>query len=62
MSYGLADLNAEGHAEDLGVSGDLELWSRLEGREYFVSLEVDLRPDYRMIWGLWKYQTRAQSL
>ena len=53
MSYGLTDLHDEGHAEDFGVSGGLELWSQLQ---------VDSRPDYRMIWGLWKHQTRAQIL
>lgn len=62
MYFGLADLNDEGHAEDLGVSGGLKLWSQLEGRRYCADLKVDLRPDYRMIWGLWKNQTRAQSL
>lgn len=31
MYYGLAGLNDEGHAEDLGVSGDLKLLSQLEG-------------------------------
>lgn len=62
MSYGLTDLHDEGHAEDFGVSGGLELWSQLQGRRYCVDLEVDSRPDYRMIWGLWKHQTRAQIL
>lgn len=62
MSYGLADLNDEGHAEDLGVSGGLELWSQLEGRGNSEDLEVDFLADYRLIWGLWKNQTRAQSL
>lgn len=44
ISYGLSGLNDEGHAEDLGVSGGLELWSQLEGRGHFVDLEVDYRP------------------
>lgn len=62
MYYGLADLNDEGHAQDLGVWGGLKLWSQLEERRYFLDLGVGLRPDYRMIWRLWKNQTRAQSL
>lgn len=61
ISYGLADSNDEGHAEDLGASEGLELWSQLEERGYFVYLEVDYRPGYRKVWGLWKNQTRAQS-
>lgn len=27
-----------------------------------MDLKVGLRPDYRMIWGVWKNHTRAESL
>lgn len=62
ISYGLAGLNYEGHAEDPGDSGGLQLCSQLEGRGYFVDLEFGCRPEYQKVWGLWKNQSRARSL